>query len=244
MGAAFAPGRVRALSAFQPVTYHRVASSPTPMGASLPPELARLLEAAAPASREQAWDDFVAAYSRLLLHTARSVAHDHDAAMDAYAYMLEALRDDGFRRLRAYQSVTNAKFTTWLVVVVRRLCLDHRRQRYGRTQSANPDAGAARRRLAELVGEDVDAAQIPDTAVGPVAVLEERERSRLLESCREKLDPRDRLLLKLRFEDDLPARAIAEVLGFASAFHVYRRLDKVTAALRDCLRRRGVTGPA
>lgn len=242
MGAALAPGRVRALSAFQPVTYHRVASSPTPVRASLPPELTRLLEAADPASREQAWDDFVAAYSRLLLHTARSVAHDHDAAMDAYTQVLEGLRADECRRLRAYQTVAHAKFTTWLVVVVRRLCLDHRRRRYGRTESANPDAGAARRRLAELVGEDLDAAQIPAAAAGPVAALEERERDRLLESCREKLDPRDRLLLKLRFEDEQPVRAIAELMGYRTVFHVYRRMEAVLGVLRACLRQGGVTG--
>jgi len=203
------------------------------VGVALPPEIARLLEAADEAAREQAWDDFVSAFSRLLLHTARSVAHDHDAAMDAYVKVLEELRADGFRRLRGYEAVTHAKFTTWLVVVVRRLCLDHRRQRYGRTQSANPDASAARRRLAELVGEDVDAAQIADTADGPASVLEKKERSHLLESCRDELDPRDQLLLKLRFEDEQPVRAIAELMGYRTVFHAYRRLEAVLADDRE-----------
>lgn len=214
------------------------------MGASLPPELARLLEAADPASREQAWDDFVAAYSRLLLHTARSVAHDHDAAMDAYTQVLEGLRADECRRLRAYQTVAHAKFTTWLVVVARRLCLDHRRIRYGRQPEAGADARPLRRRLADMLAEQLDVADVRASDEDAAAVIEADELRRLLEACSSALDPADRLLLKLRFEDDLPARAIAEVLGFASAFHVYRRLDKVTAALRDCLRRRGVTGPA
>jgi DNA-directed RNA polymerase specialized sigma24 family protein len=44
--------------------------------------------------------------------------------MDGYAYVLEALRSDDYRRLRAYAADGRSKFSTWLVVVARRLCLD------------------------------------------------------------------------------------------------------------------------
>ena len=53
-------------------------------------------------------------------------------------------------------------------------------------------------------------------------------------------DPRDRLLLKLRFEDGLPARAIGQVMGFTTQFHVYRRLNAVLEQVRAALRGRGV----
>ena len=68
------------------------------MDAPLPPELARLLAATDEAAREPAWGAFVATHSRLLLHTCRTVARDHDAAMDAYAHIPESLRDDAFGR--------------------------------------------------------------------------------------------------------------------------------------------------
>jgi len=97
-------------------------------------ELSTLLDAANPAAREAAWTRFVETHNRLLLHVARSVDRDHDAAMDAYAHVLEQFRGDDFRRLRAYASDGRSKFTTWLVVVTRRVCLDHVRQRYGRAQ--------------------------------------------------------------------------------------------------------------
>jgi DNA-directed RNA polymerase specialized sigma24 family protein len=50
----------------------------------------------------------------------------------------------------------------------------------------------------------------------------------------------DRLLLRLRFEDDLTAQEIARLLQFPSPFHVYRRLNGVLASLRVALKRRGI----
>src|SRR6266850_3361808 len=117
------------------------------------PELIRLLTAPDPPTRDAAWDAFVATHSRLLIHTARSLNRDHDAAMDGYAYVLEALREGDYRRLRAYTADGRSKFSTWLVVVARRLCLDFHRQRYGRARDTGTEAKearAARRRLVDL----------------------------------------------------------------------------------------------
>src|SRR5262249_41817793 len=98
----------------------------------LPAELSQLLAAAEPQGAEGAWGEFVHAHSRLLLHVARSMAKDHDDAMDRFAYLLEQLRRDDCRRLRGFVADGRSKFTTWLVVVARRLCLDYDRRRYGR----------------------------------------------------------------------------------------------------------------
>ncbi len=120
------------------------------MTATVPTELSALLELPTTASREQSWKAFLSAYSRLLLHTARSISGDAHAVMDAYTHVLGALREDDFRRLRAYAPDGRTKFTTWLVVVARRLCIDHHRQRYGRTPEADSEQHgehAARRRL-------------------------------------------------------------------------------------------------
>ncbi len=59
-----------------------------------PPELARLFTASDPPTHDGAWAAFVTTHSRVLLHTARSLNHDHDATMGGYAYVLEALRSD------------------------------------------------------------------------------------------------------------------------------------------------------
>lgn len=211
-----------------------------------PPELARLLNAPDPPTREAAWDAFVAAHNRLLLHTARSVNHDYDGAMDSYTYVLEALREDGHRRLRAYSADGRGKFSTWLVVVVRRLCLDFRRHKYGRARDPSPEgraSHAARRRLVDLVTDETEIAELPRDELDPAARVQERERSAALLGAVQGLSPRDRLLLALRFEDELSAREIAQVTGMPTPFHVYRRLNQLLAQLRDQLRRGGMERP-
>jgi RNA polymerase sigma factor (sigma-70 family) len=213
-----------------------------PEGAVLPtdPTLARLLLARTPAEQDAAWRDFVATYSRLILHSARAVAREGDGVMDAYAFMLERLRADGFARLRAYREDTRAKFTTWLVVVLRRMAIDHRRQRGGEVSEAT----ALRRRLEQLAGEVVDVAQLAhDSGVAADEQVQRAEVNRALTDATAKLDPRDALLLTLRFEEDLPASRIATVMGFPSQFHVYRRLKVVLGELKQQLRQRGIDGP-
>lgn len=202
-------------------------------------EVSGLLGASDPAAREVAWAAFLNVHSRLLLYVARTVASDHDSAMDAYAYLLEQLRAGDCRRLRSYTADGRSKFTTWLVVVARRLCLDHFRQRYGRPRAATGQA--ERHRLVDLIASDVDLTQLPDPkARDPAVDLERAERVRALERALGRLDPQDCLLLKLRFQDDLSAREIAGLMSFASPFHVYRRLNRLLAVLRTDLHRRGI----
>lgn len=211
-----------------------------------PPELARLFTASDTPSHDAAWAAFVATHSRLLLHTARSLNHDYDGAMDSYAYVLEALREDGHRRLRAYSADGRGRFSTWLVVVARRLCLDFRRHKYGRARDPSPEgraSHAARRRLVDLVTDETEVTELARDESDPADRLQERERSAALDTAVQGLAPRDRLLLALRFEDDLSAREIAQVMGLPTPFHVYRRLSQVFALLRDRLRQRGMERP-
>jgi RNA polymerase sigma factor (sigma-70 family) len=211
-----------------------------------PPELSQLL-AASPAQRERAWESFVACYHRLLLHVARKFGRDHDTAMDAFAWMLDRLREDDFRRLRGFSADGRSEFTTWLVVVARRLCLDWYRAKYGRDRSkvalSAPDERSTRRRLVDLVGEAIDAVEIPegpDTL--PDIVLQEAELAQALQHAVTELEPGDRLLIKLRFDDGLSAADIADILRLPTPFHVYRRITHVLDGLRRALRARGIEG--
>ena len=139
-------------------------------------------------------------------------------------------------------------FALWLVVVVRRLCLDHHRHRYGRAREANSgelsrEERAGRRRLVDLMAAQVDTALLAASAdEAPDVVFARSERARALSHALEGLQPRDRLLLRLRFAEDLPAREIAQLMKFPSLFHVYRRLDKVLVILRGALKAHGVHG--
>lgn len=102
------------------------------------------LEAGRP---EAAWDLFLERYRRLVFATIRHYVRDHDEVMDLFTWVCEGLRENDLRRLRAYgeESQHRARFSTWLVVVVRNLCVDWIRARHGR-----PRPGAAAARLSPL----------------------------------------------------------------------------------------------
>ena len=86
-------------------------------------------------ARERAWADFLSGSSAILLRVARIMGGDEDAVMDRYAFILDALSRDDYKRLRAYVNDGKSSFDTWLAVVARRLCMDEYRGRYGRAQS-------------------------------------------------------------------------------------------------------------
>lgn len=205
-----------------------------------------LLAATAGPARDEAWAGFVHAYTPLLLRVARSLGGDADAAMDRYTYVLDRLGEEDCRRLRSYARPQAGEFPVWLIVVTRRLCLDHYRERYGRASrtggsNASGDADrAGRRRLADLVADRTDPSLLASGRLAPDEQLARTERLQALSTALERLAPSDRLLLRLRFAEDLPAREIAQAMRFPTLFHVYRRLDKLLRELRTTLGARGI----
>lgn len=91
-------------------------------------------DALAQGRSEQAWDLFLERYRRLVFAAIRHYARDYDDVMDVFARVCEALREDDLRRLRDYcaQPDHRARFSTWLVTVVRHLTVDWFRHRDGR----------------------------------------------------------------------------------------------------------------
>lgn len=218
--------------------------SPTPV-TPLPRSLDHLLFAHATRDidgLDAAWRAFVAEHTRLLLHVARTVTSNHDDAMDAYAFVIEQLQADDFRRLREFAADPRSKLSTWLVVVARRLCLDLYRRRYGRARGIDSRAQrSVRRRLQDLVAENFDVHDLPATHTGGAELALRRSELRgALDEALATLDPHDQLLLRLRFDDDLSAQEIAKLLSFPSPFHVYRRVNALLGVLRRALEQRGI----
>lgn len=205
--------------------------------------LTSLLATAEPEDRARAWAAFLARYSPALLHACRSMSGDHDRVMDRYAFVVEALERDDFRRLRTYLTEGRGEFTTWLLVVARRLCLDHHRHRYSRLQSNGTEAAASRssrRKLTDLLGDELGLVTLRSRDANPDERLQQSELAVALAAVLDQLDPADRLLLRLRFAEDLSAGEIARVLERSSPSVVYRRLGKVLSTLRMELQQRGI----
>ena len=218
------------------------------MARDLPSELNALLSTADLATQDGAWSEFLKRHNTYLVNTTRFLSRDYDGAMDRYRYVLEELRRDDFKRLRAYAADPRSRFSTWLVAVVRRLCTDYERKRYGRLREtasgATRETLTVRRRLLDLVTEELDPGRVRDSSVSsPERQLREAELERALESAVAELSPDERLLLKLRFEDGLPVSKVARVMRLPSVFHVYRRLKPILATLRRRLKEEGIGDP-
>src|SRR5262245_61158178 len=83
---------------------------------------------------QAAWDVFVERYRRLMFAAIRHYTSDHDEVMDVFAEVCGALRENDLARLRVWlaQPAHSARFSTWLVTVVRNLTVDWYRRRDGR----------------------------------------------------------------------------------------------------------------
>src|SRR4029077_6621246 len=114
------------------------------------------------------------------------------------------------------------------------------RSRYGRADRRVADDATTqeqmRRRLADLAGAEVDLGALPDPSERtPETIFDAAAIRQALHDAIAALEPRERLLLTLRFEDDLTAERIASTLAMPSAFHVYRQLNRILAKLRKRL---------
>jgi DNA-directed RNA polymerase specialized sigma24 family protein len=124
---------------------------------------------------EAAWDAFIGQYRRLIFSAIRHYTQDYDDVMEVFARVCEALREDDFRRLRAYasQPVHQARFSTWLVTVVRHLTVDWFRARDGRRRlpALVERLPPLQRRIFELVfiegRSHVDAYEVIQTREAP-----------------------------------------------------------------------------
>lgn len=214
---------------------------------ALPPELAALINGSKQQGPEKSWGKFLEVHHRLFLRVAHTVGADYDAAMDHYAHVLEQLRADDFKRLRAYVPDGQTKFTTWLVVVAQRLCLDYHRRLYGRFRREDPDGGtvegsrSTRRRLVDLLFHEINTLTMAaDASATPDRDLQRKQLLAALQAALDVLGVEDRLILKLRYVDDVPVREVATLLEMPTVFHLYRRIDKILKRLRGMLHDRGI----
>lgn len=211
---------------------------------NVPPQLALLL-AARGEEFDAAWSAFLQAYSRLMLRAAAVYASEYDDMLDRYAYILDELRRHDCRRLRRYAADGRCRFSTWLLVVAKRLSVDHHRSRYGRVRrnslhgAPRSASQVARRTLGDLRDTVCSLESIEDPAVvDPLDALDASDRLAALRRAVAALATEDRLLIELRYHENLTAREIARTIGLPSPFHVYRRLnavcDRLRCELADC----------
>jgi RNA polymerase sigma factor (sigma-70 family) len=89
-----------------------------------------------------AWDLFIDRYRRLIFATIRRIVEDDDHVLEVFAHVCERLSANGLARLERYSEGDRrkARFSTWLVVVVRNQTIDWVRRREGRRRVRPPAA--------------------------------------------------------------------------------------------------------
>ena len=206
------------------------------MASSIPASLENLLSASPGDDEATAWQAFLGEYSRLILHVTNRTARDRDVSMDRYAFVLDSLKADQYRRLRAYARDGRGQFSTWLVAVCRRLCVDEHRKRYGRAASSTPERTDLANLLSAIESPDLIESSEPDA----FERLEASETSSILAMALAELSPAERLLIALRFTDGLSVPQIARLQREESPFVTYRRLESILRRLRAGLVQRGI----
>jgi RNA polymerase sigma factor (sigma-70 family) len=117
------------------------------------PFLASILSAITLADRQSAWSEFLERYSGLIYHVVLTFDRDPDRSGNCYLFVCEQLSANDFRRVRKFNPVGAASFSTWLCAVARNLCLDWHRKEHGRHRVFGSVAqrSAADQMLFELV---------------------------------------------------------------------------------------------
>jgi len=233
---------------------------------------------------EVAWDLFLDRYRRLIFAAIRHYAQDYDDVMDVFACVCEALRADDLKRLRCYveQPTHRARFSTWLVTVVRNLTVDWFRHRDGRRRlsKAAAELPPLRRQIFESVflnkRSHVEAYELIKTGAGlelsfgqflaevsatyravadgrrgsilrelggPVPPTDDTddetatasERREELEAALSSLSAEERVAVELYVVEEMPAEAVAKIVGWPNAKAVYNHVYRALGALREHL---------
>jgi RNA polymerase sigma factor (sigma-70 family) len=75
-------------------------------------------------------------------------------------------------------------------------------------------------------------AQLPDTTPSPETLAIIKERNAMLQRSLRRLPAKDRLLIRLRFEEDLTLEQIAKLLGLGNAQRADRQIKQILSNLR------------
>jgi DNA-directed RNA polymerase specialized sigma subunit len=98
------------------------------------PRIKEILQQLESQENHEAWTEFLREYGPLVLQIVRNFERDPDETADCFQVICEGLIANRFRRLRKFRLDGSASFSTWLRAVVRNLCLDWQRRKFGRTR--------------------------------------------------------------------------------------------------------------
>jgi RNA polymerase sigma factor (sigma-70 family) len=247
---------------------------------------------------QEAWNEFLTDYSAQIYQSITYLESDPEHAGDCFQFVCEQLIKNNSRRVRKFKGDGAATFSTWLRAVVRNLCIDWHRRRFGRQRPfrsvsslslfdqlvfgmiyerrLSPDECLAQlatdfpnttesqvvlsrarieaaltpnqrwlltQRLAQRTGEGAESfdesnltvARLEDPRPDPEAQAIQNQRQDRLRRAMSKLEPNERLLIRLRFEEGLTLDQVAKMLGLGNAQRVDREINESLSKLRKLI---------
>jgi RNA polymerase sigma factor (sigma-70 family) len=177
-----------------------------------------------------AWQAFILQYSNFIYRAIVRYTDDYDEKMEVYLHVLEKLRADRFERLRRF--AFQAKLSTWLTVVARRLALDFLRARYGR------DFSLKQVRVVSIDGQPdytklLSDLKTPETELDASERMEKRRRLEGdLRAALDGLDDRERLAVQLVYFQGMRINEVGRLLKLSPAYKfLSRTLKKIRAGM-------------
>lgn len=261
-------------------------------------DVARILRGLASPEPGDAWTEFLTSYAPLVEQVVALFERNPDHVRDCFLFVSERLAKGRFRRLRAFRPEGSARFSTWLRVVMRRLCVDWHRREFGRHRifraldalsrldrevfhglyerglttpevftslmprfpGISPEQLAEseerlrrcltsrqrwllsvrRPRLESLEADPsgratTEAEQLPDGQPNPEARLVLKEQRAALARAISGLPAQERLVIRLRFEEELTLEQMARLLKLKDAYAADRTVRAVLKRLRHTL---------
>ncbi|MBU1702355.1 MAG: sigma-70 family RNA polymerase sigma factor, partial [Candidatus Eisenbacteria bacterium] len=132
-----------------------------------------------------------------------------------------------FRGLKTFDATRT--FSTWLYRIATNLCIDHHRKRRLRTISIDADSPA---------GDRKEPMALPGKEPRPDRLHEVTTLAETVETYLERLPPIYRLILHLRYREQLTYEEMAEILGTPLGT-VKARLHRAHRHLKNLMEKRG-----
>ena len=131
----------------------------------------------------------------------KHVRYTKEDLQDLHNTVFLRLFEEECKKLRQYEGKNGCSLATWIRLIAVRTVLDHLRKK-GVDSIARRDALISLDEVYGLKGDDCDG----------VALLERAEKERLLRQGIKNLPPRDRLFMKLHFDQGLPVAEVAAAM--------------------------------
>jgi len=151
----------------------------------------------------------------------KHVLYAKEDLQDLHNSVFLQLFEEGCKKLKQYEGKNGCSLATWIRLIAVRIVLDHLRKK-GVDSIACRGALLALDEVYGLKGDECDG----------VALLERAEKERLLREGIQNLSPRDRLFMKLHFDQGLPVAEVAAAMQ-VSVENVYiikhRAIQKLRA---------------